>query len=56
MLFVFWLMSKLFFLPDFYGVIIKLLLPEQNQKVNRMSKKGARTAVSNRNDSFFFFF
>lgn len=49
-------MSKLLFL-DFYViikhfyyqlllVIIKLLLPEQNQKANRVSKKVAWTAVS----------
>ena len=51
-LFVLWLMSTLSFLPDFYGVIMKLLLPEQNQKVNRMSKRVARTAVSDRNAAF----
>jgi hypothetical protein len=44
-------MNKLLFPPDFYGVIIKLLLPEQSTKVNRMSKKVAWTAVSNRNNS-----
>ena len=41
-------MSTLLFLPDFYGVIIKLLLPERSRKVNRMSKKVTWTAVTNR--------
>lgn len=44
------LMSKLLFLHDFHGIIIKLFLPELSWKVNSMSKKVAWRAVSNRDD------